>query len=820
MLIIKKFLWILLVACFAVPVGQAQNEPLKLIRYDYREGKFDKDGTLVEQGEISELVEKAFAEARTALDEIARLSHETRNFKNTPEAMEHVYTRLSRTIEPIIFMKDVSSNPTLRKEAVLYEKKMKEFVIEMSLRKDLYQAFEAFRKNMKNDFSSLDASERRLLEIMAKDFRQSGVWLEGEKFERVRALKNELAALETEFKQNLNENKDTLFFTPEELEGMPELFLKDLEREKHTTGRYIVAVKPDTYVPIMENAVRSETRKRMYMAWVSREAPRNTHLLERAVEIRTQLAPLLGYHTWVDYRTDGRMAENAERVRVFLDSLREKLVQKNQEDLKALLDIKRETDPNATSIEMWEKDYYANQLKKRLFSFDPEVVREYFPMQRVIDGTFQIYSNLFGVTFREVTNADVWDKEVKLIQVLDAKTGGHLGYFYMDLFPRDGKYNHFAAAGLIQAGVTPEGAYQRPINCLLGNFNRPSEATPSLLSHSEVETMFHELGHIMNDMLTVARYGSYSGNAVVWDFVEAPSQMLENWVWTPEVLDILSGHYKDGTKLPANLKAGLLASAKFNTGALYSRQIFYATLDYILHTASPKDILALVSRLAKELTSIALPAGGEQLLASFGHFMGGYDAGYYGYLYSEVYAQSMWEIFEQGGIFNQEIGMRYRRAVPEHGGDRLPMESIREFRGSDPTPDAFFRKIGISGQTVPLPRVSLGDTLTKLEKVLGEIRSSGEKHPVFTDTELLRLSNTVARDYVAWVERQRESGRRVVLRDAFSETTQYLGFSQDISDALLKGRLLERLQGLSGRKLTVPKVSAVLFDELRTTVRR
>ena len=697
MLIVKKVLWIVLVACFAVPVGQAKDESLKLIRYDYCEGQFDADGNLTQKGEISELVENALAEAKTALDRIAQLPNQSRTFQNTVEAIEHAVIKLSRTVEPILFMKDVSTNPNLRREATLYEKRLREFAIEVSLRKDLYDAFEAFRSNMKNDFSSLDPSQRRLVELMIRDMKQSGVWLEGEPFERVRRLKEELAGLETQFRQNLNENTDRIFFPEEELEGTPELFRQSLKRENADgTGRYVIQVKPHHYVSIMENATRSETRRQMYMAWVSREAPRNIRLLERAIEIRTELARLLGYETWVDYRTDGRMAKNAETVRAFLISLKDKLVQKNKEDLEALLAIKRETDPKATSIEMWEKDYYANQLKKRRFSFDPEEVREYFPAQRVIDGTFKVYSQLFGITFREVEKAAVWHEGVKLIEVLDTETGEHLGYFFMDLFPREGKYNHFAAAGLIVAGVTAEGGYQRPISCLLGNFDPPAEGRPSLLSHGEVETLFHELGHILNDMLTRARFGSYAGNAVAWDFVEAPSQMLENWVWRPEVLNILSGHYKDASqKLPDHLRQGLLASARFNTGVIYSRQLFYALLDYALHTASVKDILALARRFAIEITGITLPPRGEQFLASFGHLMGGYDAGYYGYLYSEVNAQAMWDIFEKGGILSPELGMRYRRAVPEHGGDRPELESIREFIGSDPTPDAFFRKIGL-----------------------------------------------------------------------------------------------------------------------------
>lgn len=814
----KKFSLVLILGLFLAPLVWAQNEPLRLVRYDYREGKFDAAGNLVEKGEISELIERAFVEARSALDEIARLSHETRTFKNTVEAMELVYARLMRTVDSILFMKDVSTNPTLRKEAALYNRKMREFAIEMSLRKDLYEAFEAFRKNMKNDFSSLNASEQRLIETLARDFKQSGVWLEGDKFERLRALKNELAGLETEFRQNLNENKDVVLFTEEELEGVPEWLRKDLKQAEG--GRYSVPVKPDYYVPIMENATRSETRKRMYMGWVSREAPRNTHLLERAIEIRTELAHLLGYATWVDYRTDGRMAENAERVRVFLDSLREKLAQKAQEDLAALLALKRETDPSATSIEMWEKEYYANQLKKRLFSFDPEEVREYFPAQRVVEGTLKIYSKLFGVTFRPVENADVWYEGVQVFQVLDTKSGEHLGYFFMDLFPREGKYDHFAAFGLVQAGVSAaEGSYQRPVAGIVANFNRPSENRPSILNHSEVETFFHETGHILNDILTRARYASYSGNNLAWDFVEAPSQMLENWVWTPEVLDRLSGHYKNGSKLPESLRQGLLASARFNTGVSYSRQIFYATLDYILHTASPKDILALASRLAKELTGIALPPGGEQFLASFGHMMGGYDAGYYGYLYSEVNAQAMWEVFEREGIFNEETGMRYRRAVQEHGGDRPALESIREFRGSDPTPDAFFRKIGLKSGETPLKRTALEETLLKLETRFN--LKEGERAPVFSDTELLRLSDTVAREYVIWVNQKREQRAHFTLRDAFRKSTEMAGCSEELTRALLTKEFLGHLRNASkGEIISVARISHVLLREFQRTLRR
>ncbi len=820
----KKFSLVLILGILLTPLVWAQNEPLRLICYDYREGKFDGAGNLIEKGEISELIEKALSEAKAGLDEIARLPHESRTFQNTPEAIEHVTAKLVRTVDPILFMKDVSTNSALRKEAALYDQKVQEFMIQISLRKDLYEAFQAFQKNMGNDFSTLDSSQQRLIELMVRDFKKSGVWLQGEKLEELRALKIELAKLETEFSQNLNENTDTLLFTPEELEGVPRNFLEGLKR-KEGTGRYIMPVKIDYYVPVMENAICSETRKRMYMAWVNRAVPENLDLLARILEIRTHLAHLLGYATWLDHQTDGRMAKNAETVKVFLDSLREKLTQKTQEDLGALVALKREMtgDPTASSLEMWEKEYYANQLKKRLFSFDPEAVREYFPVHRVIKGTFEIYSKLLGILVQEVKNADVWQEGVKLLDVLDARTHEHLGYFFMDLFPRQGKYNHFAAFGLVQAGVTADGTYQRPVASIVANFTRPSDdGRPSLLSHGEVETFFHEFGHIMKQMLSQERYASYSGNAVARDFVEAPSQMLENWVWNSKVLDILSGHYKDESqKLPQHLREGLLASARFNTGVLYSRQLFYAMLDCILHTASPKDMLGVASRLAKEITGIALPAGGERFLASFGHVVG-YSGGYYGYLYSEVYAQAMWEMFEQGGILSEEVGMRYRRSVLEHGGDRPHMEAIREFIGGDPTPEAFFRKIGLKGDSIPLRKTALRETLAKIEIQFGlkEGERSG-KVPVFSEGELSRLSEVISREYVDWV-RQNRGKRNFTYRKAFHESATRAGCSEQVTNAILTQELLARLRGVSkkGESLSVARVSKVILREFQRTLRR
>ena len=309
---------------------------------------------------------------------------------------------------------------------------------------------------------------------------------------------------------------------------------------------------------------------------------------------------------------------------------------------------------------------------------------------------FDVYSKILGVRFEEVKDASVWAPGVKLYRILNASDSALIAHFYTDFIPREGKYSHAAAFNLVTGRRLPDGSYVKPVSAIVANFTPPADGKPSLLTHDEVETTFHEFGHIMHQTLTKAPYASLAGTRVARDFVEAPSQMLENWVWSPEILASLSGHYKDNSKkLPPELLKSMMEARDYNQGLFYTRQLYYALMDMAYHTTKGDfDTTKVQEKLHKEITGLD-PVPGGHWEASFGHLMG-YDAGYYGYLWSEVYAQDMFTRFEKDGLLSDKVGADYRHVILESGNMQEAADLVTQFLGRKSTRDAFFKKLHIA----------------------------------------------------------------------------------------------------------------------------
>ncbi|MGH7970282.1 MAG: M3 family metallopeptidase, partial [Limisphaerales bacterium] len=343
-------------------------------------------------------------------------------------------------------------------------------------------------------------------------------------------MRKELSRLSTDFLSNINKAEKPVKLTGAELEGVPAGFLQQV---KAGDDQYTVLVNVTwQYIMVMDNAKREDTRKRLLVAHDNLAREENIPLLEKILPLRDDIAKNLGYKTWADYQTEVKMVKNAATAIDFLERLNKGLQPKFDAELAEFrrLKVKETGDPNA-QINIWDWRYYSNELKKEKYDIDAEQLRVYFPYQRVLDGMFNIYQSIFGLKFQRVEPPYKWIDDLQLYAVSDAKTGEPLGLFYLDMFPREGKYNHFAEFGLIEGKRLEDGRYQRPTVALICNFPSPGKDTPSLLSHSDVETLFHEFGHAMHSILTRAKYARFSGTSVPRDFVEAPSQMLENWVW-------------------------------------------------------------------------------------------------------------------------------------------------------------------------------------------------------------------------------------------------------------------------------------------------
>jgi len=638
----------------------------------------------------------AEAECDRALAAIAALSDATRTFANTVEAMEQAVDDYADASQRLGLLKDVHPDEKVREAAAQAEENAGKYLVKIASRRDLYKAVMGWQAGA-GAHEVLDAQQKRLLELSLRDFRRNGLELDDARLARLVALRTRLTELATEFGRNLNENTDAIEVGQKELEGLPASYVERLGTAK--SGARIVTTKYPDYYPFMENAKSGDARRRLYVAMESREAARNTPILKEAVGLRDEEAKLLGYPTHADFVTEEQMAKSAKTVADFLGALKVQLKTRRDADFQKMLEIKRGelADPKA-DLKPWDVAYYLNQIKKRDFSLDTEKIREFFPAETVLSGMFKVYEKLLGVEIKEVPHADVWSPDVKLYEIHDRPSGAYLGAFYADLYPRKGKYGHAASAPVTIARQVGN-EYRAPIAVLLANFNPASGDRPSLLSHDEVKTLFHEFGHIMHQTLTTARYGSQSGSTVARDFVEAPSQMLENWVYEKPVLDLMSGHYLDPTKkLPAETVAKIKLARTYDAGYRYTRQVFLASFDQSLHTAGAQvDPDAESNRLYEEILGLS-PAKDTHFPATFGHLMGGYDAGYYGYLWAEVFADDMFSKFSEKGVLDPELGRRYRDTILSKGRSEEPAKLLEEFLGRTPNNEAFLSKLGIRGQ--------------------------------------------------------------------------------------------------------------------------
>ena len=632
------------------------------------------------------MCDAAISKARIRFNAVAAVAAPDRTIENTLLAFESASADFGDETNGLTFMGYVSRDAQVSAEGSACEEKVGQFMVDVFTRRDLYEALKTAAPR--------DTDEARLKSEYNKSFETNGLKLSDADLATLKGLLGEISKREAKFNANLNTDTSNVEFTAEELKGVPASSLASFKKSADGS-KYVVTTKSTDYVAVLENAESPATRKALMLKYLNRGGAENTKLLEENSGLRAQAAKLLGYDSWADYKIDGRMAEKKATVVDFMDNLKSKLAQRNRGDLDQLLKFKKELDPTATKLDQWDVSFYSSKLKKRDYSVDDEKIREYFPADVVVDGMFKVYSQLLGVSFKQVTNANVWSSDVKLYEIHNASDDRMIGYFYADFIPRELKYGHAAAFTLV-SGRSIDGQYNMPVSSIVANFTPPDEKGVSLLLHDEVETIFHEFGHIMHQTLTRAKFASLSGSSTARDFVEAPSQMLENWVWSPEIVPMISGHYTDHSqKLPADMLKQMIAARNFGQGIAYTKQLLYASFDIAIHSgAGSTDVTKTYEDLYRQIVGEEPIAGGH-FPGTFGHMMGGYDAGYYGYLWSEVYAQDMFTKFEDAGLLSPEVGGRYRTTILERGNMTDAIVNLTEFLGRAPSQDAFFKKLGI-----------------------------------------------------------------------------------------------------------------------------
>ncbi len=622
----------------------------------------------------------------TNIKTIVDVPGDQRNFANTVKAFETASAVFSEQTQALVFQAYVSPDPAVQAAAQKVEAEAGTYGVALWARPELYEAI----KQYADKGEALQGEDKRLFDTMMRGFKSSGHGLAPEDKARLQTMQERLSVLATEFEGNINADKGGMDMSLEDLKGLPDDFIKGLQ--KTPEGKYRVTLKYPDYIPFMKYAESNTLRQQLQLKYQNRAVEKNEPILAEALRLRNQSAKLLGYPSYPDMALEGRMAETPQKVWDFLNSLWP-ILRTQDKDLKDLLEIKKRTDPTAQRVESWELSYYSDKLRKERYALDSEEVKKYFPVDRVVAGTMNVYQRILGVKFTEVASPDVWHQDVRLFRINDGADGHEIGYFYLDMHPREGKYSHAAAFTIVQGRELEEGGYRKPVSAMVANFPKGAPGEPALLPHSDVETFFHEFGHLMHQTLTTAKYASQSGSSVAQDFVEAPSQMLENFVWQREVLDEISGHYQDETKkLPDDLFDKMIAARNFGNGLHYLTQLAYAMIDMLYHTAVPADTSRLFNQMMEVIGLVPVQPGAHSE-ASFGHLMGGYGAGYYSYLWSEVFADDIFSKFEKEGLFNPAVGMAWRKEVLEKGSSRSEMESLKAFLGRDPSPAAFFKKL-------------------------------------------------------------------------------------------------------------------------------
>ena len=643
--------------------------------------------------EISALEERAAKELDINLNFLAAIPADRRDFTNTVRALEDAYTSYWFVPKNLSLLSYFHQDSAVRDAAANLEAKGVDKKLSVFVRTDVYKAL----KEYADTNPQLNHEDMRLLSKWLERFERAGMALSEKDAEAYAKLNTARLNKITRYNVNLNNYKDELVVGREELDGLGETYINRLERTKD--GKYIVTLKYPDYNPFMSSAKSEKARKALQEKFARRGGKENVKLLEDTVELRRKQAALLGFKRYPDYVLPVRMAKNYETLEAFLKNLQKEVTPLAQDEMKAYLKLQEKTTgQQADEMTAWNLPYWSNQYKKKYYQVDDDKIKEYFPADKVISGMFEVFGNLFGITF---TQADlpVWHPEVVVYQIKDKKTGELISNFYLDLFPRDGKYTHAATWSFVDRFELPDGQMQTPSVVIAANFTPAGNGMPSLLEHSEVETLFHEFGHVLQMSMATSKYATLTGDNVAWDYIEAHSQLLENWAWQPQVLKKISAHYKTGEALPDGLISSLVKSKNVGVAVAFLRQNFLGQYDLALHTAAKRvDSTKLYAQMMHNISGIPMTKG-TYPQASFGHIMSltdPYDVGYYVYAWSLVIAQDIFSRFEEEGLFNAELGAKLRKYIYTPGTVYDENEMVEQFLGRPYNDKAFLKSLGIN----------------------------------------------------------------------------------------------------------------------------
>lgn len=645
---------------------------------------------------------KAIEKAKQEIDDIVNNS-ETPTFKNTIEALDFSGEELDRISSIFFNLNSAETSEEIQKIAQEVSPLLSEFSNDITLNEELFKRVKTVYNE--KDALNLTTEQKTLLDKKYKGFSRNGANLPEDKKLQLREIDKKLSQLKLKFGENVlaETNKFEMLLTNEDdLAGLPEgakEAAQQLAESKDLEG-WLITLDYPSYIPFMTYADNRELRKKLAIAsgakaFKNDELDNQENVLQ-IVTLRHQRANLLGYKTHAHFVLEERMAKTPEKVEAFLNELLEKAKPAALKEFKELEDFAKELD-NIDQLQKWDGGYYAEKLKQKRFDLDDEKLKPYLKLENVIQGVFTISEKLYGLHFEEISSIDKYHEDVLTYKVTN-DNGELVSIFYADFFPRSGKRDG-AWMTSYKPQYVKDGENSRPHISIVCNFTKPTKSKPSLLTFNEVTTLFHEFGHALHGMLANTTYPSISGTSVFWDFVELPSQVLENWCYEKEALELFATHYQTGEVIPMDLIEKIKASSTFHEGMQTLRQLSFGLLDMSWHGIENPETIKNVKTHeleAFENTKLYPDVAENCMSTSFSHiFQGGYSSGYYSYKWAEVLDADAFEFFKEKGIFSREVATKFKEHVLSQGGTEDPMILYKRFRGHEPQPEALLKRSGL-----------------------------------------------------------------------------------------------------------------------------
>ena len=655
---------------------------------------------------VEPAVDQILADSRAAIAKLLKQQQTNPSWDGLVLALDELGARLGRAWSPVSHLNAVCNSPELRAAYEACLPKLSQYWTEMGQNKPLFDAYEALARSP--EAANFDVAQKTILEHALRDFRLSGIDLPAEQQKRYGEIQMRLSELTSKFSNQLLDATQawTKHITDEaRLNGLTDSAKAQMQqaaKAKNLDG-WLITLEFPSYYAVMTYADDRALREEVYAAYCTRASDQgpnagqndNGPLMSEILDLRQELAHLLGFANYSELSLASKMAETTDQVLSFLRDLAVRSKPFAEQDLAELQAFAAERGLN--DLQSWDVGYYSEKLRQQRYSISQEEVRAWFPVDKVLSGLFAIVQKLYGIEIRELQDFDTWHPDVRLFEITE--NGQHVGRFFFDLYARANKRGGAWMDGARDKRRDAQGKLIAPVANLVCNFTPPVGGKPALLTHDEVTTLFHEFGHGLHHLLTRVEHAGASGiNGVAWDAVELPSQFMENWCWEPEGLALISGHYESGEALPQAMLDKMLAAKNFQSGLMMVRQLEFSLFDFELHAThgDGRSVLDVLEGVRAEV-SVLRPPAYNRFANGFAHiFAGGYAAGYYSYKWAEVLSADAFSKFEEEGVFNADTGRAFREAILARGGSQEPMVLFVDFRGREPSIDALLRHLGLS----------------------------------------------------------------------------------------------------------------------------